>query len=61
MFGRLLIRVRELDQRRLAVSATEERDADRKIVREARGHVDVRISGDRGRRRARAGEMIPID
>ena len=34
MFGRLLIRIGELDQRRLAVRATKKRDSDGKIVRE---------------------------
>ena len=52
---RLLVGVGELDQRRLAPRAAEERDADRQAADEARRHRDVRIAGDRGDGR-RAGQ-----
>ena len=48
---RLLVRVRELDQRRLAPRAAEERDPDRQPADVAHRHRDVRVAGDRRHRR----------
>ena len=50
MLRRLLERIRELDERRLAPGAAEERNTDRQPEREPARHRDVRIAGD-GRQR----------
>ena len=48
MLRRLLVGVGELDQRRLAPRAADERHPHRQPADEARRHRDVRIAGDRG-------------
>ena len=50
MLRRLLVGVRDLDQRRLAPRATEEREPDRQAAKIPHRHRDVRIASDRGDR-----------
>src|SRR5437016_6546593 len=48
MVSGLLVRVCELDQRRLAVGAPEDRQTDRQSTYGSRGHSDVRVARDCG-------------
>src|SRR5207244_6665166 len=57
---RLLERVRELDQGRLAPGAPHERDPDRQPLRVAGRNADERIAGQRGALGAAATELIAV-
>src|SRR5438477_2930107 len=59
---RLLVRVRVADEARLAPGGAYERETHRQPLHGPHGHGDVRITGDRGRRRrASAEEVISVD
>src|SRR5215216_1710817 len=58
---RLLERVSNLDQLRLAERAAEKRNPDRQTKNVTRRHCDVRITRNRRRRRIAAGEVVAID
>src|ERR1700692_4344822 len=58
-FGGLFEAVRQLQQHRLAVGASEEGNAHRKAAHESGRNRDVRITGD-GRRRGASGQAASI-
>src|SRR5512141_2415290 len=61
MLRTLLIGIGNRDQFRLAPCPAKDRNPDRQSRYESHWNVDVRITGNSGRCRARAGEMISVD